>query len=50
MDGLLKALADYLEMITTRLRQFGPMLTAEAAARSPRQQHSEGDDDVERPE
>ena len=28
--------ADYLEMMVTRLREFGPMLCREAAARSPR--------------
>ena len=28
--------ADYLEMAVTRLREFGPILCAEAAARLPR--------------
>ena len=31
-----EALADYLEMAVTRLREFGPILCGEAAARSPR--------------
>ncbi len=39
-----EALADYLEMSVTRLREFGPILSAEAAQRSPRARR-DGDND-----
>lgn len=42
-----EGLADYLEMAVTRLREFGPILCAEAAARSPRSKQ-DGDDNERR--
>lgn len=37
--------ADYLEMAVTRLREFGPILCAEAAARSPRRERDGKDNE-----
>jgi hypothetical protein len=43
----LEGLADYLEMTVTRLRVFGPIMCAEAAARSPRRKRDGNDNDCE---
>ncbi len=42
---MVEGFADYLEMAVTRLREFGPMLCAEAAARSPRLKRDGGKDE-----
>lgn len=44
-----EGLADILEMAVTRLREFGPILCAEAAARSPRRKRDGDNNDREGP-
>jgi len=39
--------ADYLEMLVTRLREFGPIMCAEATSRSPRRKRDGNDHDCE---
>ena len=45
----MEGFADYLEMAVTRLREFGPMLCAEAAARSPRIKQDGSTDERKKP-
>ncbi|WP_156404900.1 hypothetical protein [Sphingomonas sp. Root241] len=45
MGRMVEGLADYLEITVTRLREFGPILCAEAAARSPRKKRDGGKDE-----
>ena len=45
MGRIVEGHADYLEMAVTRLREFGPILCAEAAARSPRFKQGGGRDE-----
>ena len=40
-------LADFLEMMVTKLREYGPILCSEAAARSPRHKPTDGGDDCD---
>ena len=45
----IEGLADYLEMEVTRLRHLGPILCAEAAARSPRMKRDGNDNECAEP-